>query len=74
MKYINEFGQASDLELQIFLKSLEDMVGSFCKGLSAIECQLIAKHASTAVSFAATSQAVRSQHYNYKRENNHDTQ
>ncbi len=62
MKHINKFGQIESDMLKGFLLRIEGQVEKFLKdeNLSPIECQLIAKHLSTSVSFAATSSAVKS--------------
>jgi hypothetical protein len=62
MKHINEFGQIESEALKGLLWCIEGQVKAFLEewDVSPLECQLIAKHLSTSVSFAATSQAVRS--------------
>lgn len=62
MKHINEFGQIESEMLKSLLWRLEGQVQKFLEDeqLSPLECQLIAKHLSTSVSFAATASSIKS--------------
>jgi hypothetical protein len=61
MKHVNELGQIESEALKALLWRLEGQVTAFLDewSVSPLECQVIAKHLSSSVSFAATSCAVR---------------
>lgn len=65
MKHINELGQIESAALKALLWRLEGQVTEFLNewDVSPLECQVIAKHLSSSVSFAATSCAVKA-HFN----------
>ncbi|MNC07248.1 hypothetical protein D3C75_547900 [compost metagenome] len=61
MKHINEFGQIQSQELRDLMYKLEAQVQQFLEDgeIGPMECQLIAKHLSSGVSYVATSASVR---------------
>jgi len=63
MKHINELGQIQSEALKGLLWRLEGQVTAFLDewDVTPLECQLIAKHLSSSVSYAATSFAVKTQ-------------